>query len=425
VAAMNVHATPQLTTAEAALVDAFGHRLMDLPGDAAVMLKRDEAIERIRAGVPTGRVGSWHYADLRRVVTKVPAHEPAAAAKRIEPLVAGSTVLPLLNGVAYDKAPSVDGLSISRVSEKLLDGSFAPALDLKGDDDTVGAFNTAFVADGWFVDVADGAAIEAPVEFQNIHAGGQTHVRLPVRVGAGAKVTVVERQSGAGEALVSSVANLLVGDDAEVTWLVVQEQCEATTHLGQLNAWIGRNAKLTVFFMNAGGKLVRQEVLVSAAGEGAGFKLRAVNLLAGSGHTDLTMVLDHAVPKTASTEIVRNVVTDRARGVFQGRINVAPQAQKTDAKMACNTLLLSDDAEFSAKPELEIFADDVACGHGATVTEIDANHLFYLMARGIEEKSARGLLVKAFIAEVIEELDDEPLVEALEDRLTAWFVEHG
>ena len=112
--------------------------------------------------------------------------------------------------------------------------------------------------------------------------------------------------------------------------------------------------------------------------------------------------------------MIRNVVTGKARGVFQGRINVHQHAQKTDAKMACNTLLLSDDGEFSTKPELEIFADDVQCGHGATVTEIDRNHLFYLMARGIDEKTARGLLVKAFVAEVIEELDDEPIVEALE-----------
>src|SRR5690606_33740030 len=110
---------------------------------------------------------------------------------------------------------------------------------------------------------------------------------------------------------------------------------------------------------------------------------------------------------------------------FQGSINVAQHAQKTDAKMACNTLLLSDDGEFSSKPELEIFADDVQCGHGATVTDINERHLFYLMARGIDEKTARGLLIKAFLAEVIEELEDEPMVEALETVLDQWFAEHG
>jgi Fe-S cluster assembly protein SufD len=104
---------------------------------------------------------------------------------------------------------------------------------------------------------------------------------------------------------------------------------------------------------------------------------------------------------------------------------VHPGAQKTDAKMACNTLLLSDDGEFSTKPELEIFADDVQCGHGATVTEIDSNHLFYLMSRGVDEKSARGLLVKAFVAAVVEEMEDEAIVEALEKRIEDWFATHG
>ena len=134
---------------------------------------------------------------------------------------------------------------------------------------------------------------------------------------------------------------------------------------------------------------------------------------------------DHLAPDTVSTETFRNVVTGKANGVFQGQIRVAKIAQKTDAKMACNTLLLSDEGGFSSKPELEIFADDVACGHGATVTDIEEDHLFYLMARGIDEKTARGLLVKAFVAEVIEELEDETVIEALEARLVDWFAEHG
>jgi Fe-S cluster assembly protein SufD len=148
-------------------------------------------------------------------------------------------------------------------------------------------------------------------------------------------------------------------------------------------------------------------------------------MLAGSTHCDVTMVLDHSAFGTNSTEVIRNIVTDKAEGAFQGQIRVAQQAQKTDAKMACNTLLLSDEGGFSVKPELEIFADDVVCGHGATVAEIDRNSLFYLMARGIDEKTARGLLVKAFLAEVIEELDDEAIVEALEAKLDGWFAAHG
>ncbi|RJG45008.1 Fe-S cluster assembly protein SufD [Mesorhizobium sp. DCY119] len=422
---MNMHATPQRTAAETALIDAFGERLSLLPGDGEVMVKRDDAIEALKAGLPTKRIESWHYTDLRRLLTSVPAHDETAKAKVIAPLLEGSTVLSALNGTTVGKFPSIEGVTVQSLAEKLTDGSFAPALDPYGFDDAIGALNTAFVADGYFIDIADGTELETPLELQNVQAGGQTHMRFPVRVGTGAKATIVERQTGEGAALVSSISQLLLGDDAEVLWLIVQEQPDTATHLAQFKAQLGKNSKLTLFVMNAGGKLVRQEIVVNAAGEGAVFTLRGINLLAGDTHTDVTMVLDHSVPHTSSTEVIRNVVTGKARGVFQGRINVAQYAQKTDAKMACNTLLLSDDGEFSAKPELEIFADDVQCGHGATVTEIDHNHLFYLMARGIDEKTARGLLVKAFVAEVIEELEVEPVVEALEALLDGWFQTHG
>ena len=170
---------------------------------------------------------------------------------------------------------------------------------------------------------------------------------------------------------------------------------------------------------------MRQEIHVTVAGEDSDLTLRGINLLGGESHTDVTFTVGHDVPNTTSTEIIRNVLFDRAKGVFQGQIRVAPDAQKTDAKMSCNTLLLSDDADFSAKPELEIFADDVQCGHGATVIDIDHTQLFYLMARGIPENKARAMLVNAFVAEIVEELDDEPLVEALEGVIADWLERHA
>lgn len=421
---MNVHAQAQQTAAETALVNAYGQRISELPGASAVTVRRDEAVETLKAGLPTRKVEAWHYTDLRRLLSSVPAYDPAARPEPVAPLLDDAVVLPVLNGVAWE-APAIEGATVTRVADRLADGSLGDGSSAEDPDDTVAAVNTAFVSDGFAVDIAAGASLERPIEFQNVHAGGQAHTRFSVTAGAGSRATVVERQTGDGEALVSSVSSVEVGDDAEVLWVIVQEQPDDTTHLGQINVTIGARALLTLFVMNTGGKLVRQEVKGSAAGEGARFLLRGVDLLAGSGHTDVTMVFDHTAPDTFSSETLRNVVTDRAQGVFQGQIRVASQAQKTDAKMACNTLLLSDDADFSAKPELEIFADDVACGHGATVTEIDHNHLFYLMARGIDEKTARGLLVRAFVAEVIEELESEPMVAALEDKLDRWFAEHG
>ncbi len=422
---MNVHATPQRTPAETALIEAFGERLGLLPGDSEVMVQRDGAIEMIKAGFPTRRIESWHYTDLRRLLGKVPEFDATASVRAPDPILEGSGLVTLINGAISGKPSLAEGVSFASLAEKLTDGSAAAELKTYGSDDTIGAINAAFVADGVALDIAAGTELEKPVELQNLQAGGQTHVRMVVNAGAGSRAVIVERQSGEGAGLVSSVSQLTVGDGAEVTWLIIQEQPETAQHLAQFKAEIGADAKLTLFIMNAGGKLVRQEVHVKVSGEGSDFQLRGVNLLSGDSHTDVTMVLDHAVPHTGSVEVVRNVVTGKAHGVFQGRINVHQAAQKTDARMACNTLLLSDDGEFSAKPELEIFADDVACGHGATVTEIHGDHLFYLMSRGITEKSARGLLVKAFVAEVIEELEDEQIVEALEARLDDWFATHG
>jgi Fe-S cluster assembly protein SufD len=422
---MNVHAaTPQLTPSETALVDAYGERLSDLPGNGDVTQRRDSAVEMLKRGLPTRKVEVWHYTDLRRLIGTVPAFDLAARPEPLPVLVEGSSRHVVANGTA-DAGDPPEGVAIERLSRLLAKGEFADELGAVDVDDTVGAINSALVSDGFSVTVAEGAEVETPIELQNLHAGGQAHSRFSIRVGANASVTFVERQAGTGASLISSVDRMEVGEGADVRFIVLQEQPEETAHLGQFHASVGKDAKLSLFLMNTGGRLVRQEVRVAMSGENGRFELRGVNLLAGSAHTDVTMILDHAAHGATSTELIRNIVTDKAQGVFQGQIRVAREAQKTDAQMACNSLILSNEAEFSVKPELEIFADDVACGHGATATEIDQSHLFYLMARGIPEKEARGLLVKAFLAEVIDELEDEALVGVLMERLENWFAEHG
>lgn len=422
---MNFHAKqPQLTPAETALIDGFVDRASELPGDGAILVLRDNAVERLKGGLPNRKIEAWHYTDLRRLLSSVPAFDPTAKPRTVAPLVDGSAIAAVLNGSA-GRLPGVEGATITSFRDGLTDGSHAELLGAIDGDDAIGLINSAFVTDGYVVDVAEGAELATPIELQNLQDGGQTHVRHVVRAGAGSKSVFVERQTGTRGALVSSVSHLDVADGADVLWVIVQEQPDDACHLGQIRISLGKDAKLSLFVLNAGAKLVRQEIRAVAASEGSDFRLRGVNLLGGATHCDVTMVLDHAAPDTTSTEVVRNVVTGKAHGVFQGQIRVTREAQKTDAKMSCNTLLLSDEGEFSTKPELEIFADDVACGHGATVTEIDASHLFYLMARGVTEKEARGLLVKAFVAEIIEELEDEALVAALEEKLDAWFAEHG
>lgn len=335
-------------------------------------------------------------------------------------------IFELRQGLSRDvSAP--DGVTVRAYSESLLDGTAATDLVAFSKDDAIGRINGSFVRDGYRLNVEDNVEVDRLIELQAHQGGGQSHARFVASFGSGSKATVIERHRNSGETagLISSVSDLDLGEGAEVTWIIVQTQGLADTHLAQIKVVLGTDAKLKLFVINAGGKLVRQEIHVRTAGEGSDFTLRAVNLLGGESHTDVTMTLGHDVPNTTSTEVIRNVVFDRARGVFQGQIRVAPDAQKTDARMACNTLLMSDDAEYSVKPELEIFADDVQCAHGATVADIDHNHLYYLMARGIPQKVARGLLIKAFVAELVEELEDEELVEALEGVIADWLETHG
>jgi Fe-S cluster assembly protein SufD len=424
---MNIQATNRQTPAELALVEAYTAKFGELPGNGDVVAARDVLLDDLKTlGLPTRRIEAWHYTDLKTLLRSIPEDAPAPVIEKLVPIVSGSSVAHVLHGRS-DANVTTEGVSVSGFTASLLDGSAAAALSAASKDDAIGRINGSFVRDGLTVEIAADTALELPVELQVIHGAGQVHSRFPVRYGKGSTATIIERHQSVTDeaALVSSVSDITVEDGADATYIILQQQGANDTHLGQLRIVMGADAKLRLFVINAGGKLVRQELRVDVEGEGSELSIRGVNLLGGETHTDVTMVLGHNVPNTSSTEVFRNVVFDRAKGIFQGMIRVAPDAQKTDAKMACNTLLLSDDGEFSTKPELEIFADDVQCGHGATVTEIDRNHLFYLMARGIEEKTARGLLVKAFVAEIVEELEEETLVEALEEIISSWLQKHA
>jgi Fe-S cluster assembly protein SufD len=424
---MTIQNNVRLTGAETALVDAFSAQFSELPGNGDVVTARDVLLDELKTkGLPTRRVEAWHYTDLKTLLRSIPDLGAATSAAKQAPLLAGTKPSYILQGAS--EITAVDGVTLSSFADQLKDGSAVAGLTAIDGDDAIGRINGSFVRDGIAIDIPAGAEIEAPIELQVVHGAGQIHSRIPARFGAGSKATVIERHiasANEGEAFVSSISDITVEDGAEATWIVVQEQGAKDTHLGQLRIKVGADAKLRLFVVNAGGKLIRQELRVDCEGEGSELVIRGVNLLGGETHTDVTLVLGHNVPNTNSTEIFRNVAFDRAKGVFQGMIRVKPDAQKTDARMACNTLLMSDDAEFAAKPELEIFADDVQCGHGATVADIDDNHLYYLMARGVPKAKARAMLVNAFVAEIVEELEEENLVEALEQIISNWLEQHA
>lgn len=419
---MNMQTPITMTAAETALVDAYNAHLGELPGEGAVLNGRDTLLAALRSqGLPTRRVEAWHYTDLRALLRAVPAIDPSAFAQKVDPLVVGSAVLTVLNGKA-DARGAPEGVNVRTYRDSLLEGVAAADLVERNADDAIGRINGTFVRDGFEIEIPADTALEQPLELQFVQSAGQMHSRLPVTFGARSKATVIERHLSVSDAasLVTLVNDLIIDDGAEITWIVLQQQGVSDSHLSQINFDLGEGASFRLFVVNAGGKLVRQEVHGVVTGEDADFKLRGINLLGGDTHTDLTFTLGHDVPNTTSTEIIRNVLFDRAKGVFQGQIRVAPDAQKTDAKMACNTLLLSDDADFSAKPELEIFADDVQCGHGATVIDINPTHLYYLRARGIPENKARAMLVNAFVDEIIDELEDEAIVAPLEAIIESW-----
>ena len=424
---MNIQTARPRTPAETTLIDGFVDQIGVLPGNAAIVNARDNALEVFKTnGLPSRRVEAWHYTDMRTLLKSVaPAYASDAKALKLAPLLNDSAIITISNGVAVSNA-EIDGVTVENVKQLLSEGKLADTLVPFGDDDTIGQINSAYVRDGYAITIADNTEMDTILEIQNLQGAGQTHIRIPVQIGNNVKATIIERhQGGADGSLSSFVDQLIVGDNCDILWIIERELDDAATQLAQFKAKMGAKTRLTLFIMNTSGKLVRQEVHVDVEGEDSDFELRGLNLLADDSHTDITMVVNHLVENTRSVEIVRNVLKDKACGVFQGMLKVAQIAQKTDARMACNSLLLSDDAEFDAKPELEIFADDVACGHGATVTEINEEHLFYLMARGIPEQAARGLLIKAFIAEIIEELEDEPLVEALETILSDWLAAHA
>lgn len=420
---MTVHSPRILTDGETAILNAYEARKPE--GYEAV---REAAIAALREnGLPTRRIEAFHYTDLRALVrgnfaiAERPSDEAARSLLAQFPrLVEGARVLHFYDGHHFERGEEMpEGVAIDPV----LPG-------LSHSECPVSQINAAFATSGATISIAPGANVDSTVGIASANTGASADaiaaLRFDVFAGAGSSSRIINRAMGLNGVnyLHSSVMNLEVGEDATFDHILLVEEGDQAQRLAQLNVSLGRNATLNLFILNAGGRLVRQEINFDVVGEGSNLNISGVNLVGGEAHIDVTSRITHHVPHTNSTETFRNVATGRGSGVFQGQINVRQVAQLTDARMACNTLLLSDECEFSAKPELEIFADDVQCAHGATVTDLEESYLFYLMSRGISEARARRLLIKAFVAEIVEEMDDEDLIEALEARIDIWMDRH-
>lgn len=413
-----------------------------LPGLASL---RAAAFERFAAkGLPHRRVEEWKYTDLRALMrdAKPLAGVPDAAAKARAGAAGG-----VLADVDARKLVFVDGAFVPELSDlaKLESGltitSMAAVL-ASGDaraarlgrvvptDDPAVALNTAFMGDGAVIEIAPGAAVERPIHLVFAATGDKPaalFTRSLVVVGRGARAMIVESHEGGAERdyQVNTALELVVGDEAHVDHIKITREGGKALHLSSLMADVGAHARFNTFAFITGGAVTRNQLFLRFGGEGIVANIRGASLLRGREHADLTMVVDHAAVGGQSREVFKTVLDDEARGVFQGKIIVRPGAQQTDAKMASHGLLLSEDAEVDHKPELEIFADDVQCGHGATAGDLDEDLLFYLRARGIPAREAEALLIRAFVGDAIEGIEHAGLREALMEAVSGWLAARG
>ncbi len=291
------------------------------------------------------------------------------------------------------------------------------------DGEGVIALNTALMRDGALIHVAEGATVDHPLHLVFAATGARpasVFARSLVVIEPGARVMLVESHEAAEGYQVNTALELVIGDGAHVDHIKITGGAADVVHVSSLMASVGARARFNDFAFNLGGGITRNQLFVRFDGEGTLAGIRGATLLKGKEHVDTTLVADHKAGGCQSREVFSTVLDDESRGVFQGKIIVRPKAQKTDAKMMTRALLLSEDAEADHKPELEIFADDVQCGHGATTGNLDEDLLFYLRARGIPAKEAEALLVQAFVGEAIEGIEHAGLRDALMEQVAAW-----
>lgn len=407
-----------------------------LPGTGKVAEVREQAFATFeRLGLPHRRVEEYKYTDLRalmREVLPLAGAPDAAALARAKAALAsvvvdGAAKLVLVDGVFAAGLSDTDGLDAGVTVQTLREALEAGKAELLETTviDPMLALNTALATDGVIVNIGDGAKLSRPILVIHVATAAKSSraSRSHVVLGNGAQANVVESivvAEGAAGYQANDAVAITVGDHAVLSYTRLMRDAADAINIGSTLVTVGAKSKLNLFNMTSGGGVSRLQGFITLAGEDSELTINGVNLLRAKQHGDLTLVVDHAVPGCTSRENFRAVLDDRAHSVFQGRIIVKPRAQKTDGKMMTRALLLSDEAEADNKPELEIFADDVSCGHGATSGALDDSLLFYLRARGLPERQAQALLIQAFVGEAIEAIEDEALRERVIDIAQAW-----
>lgn len=399
---------------------------------------RGEAKARLaEEGLPTRRVESWKFTDLRAKLREALA--PAAPSKDITVTDAFAPVdgpaVTIVNGFLAPEASDLDALpdgveAVSLAAALESDPASVQAGLSPSDGRALQDLNAALMTDGLVLRVAAGVKVERPLRIRYGASGEAAgagvpahHVRTLIALGAGASATVYETHAGPDSApyLANVVTDVTLAAGAALTHLRVQAEGGSAMHLSGLDVRLASEAAYDGFLLTEGASLSRSEARFDLAGAGARLGYHGASLLAGARHGDVTTFIDHAAPDCVSRETFRSAIDDAARGVFQGKILVRKGAQKTDGRMGAHALLLSPKAEADAKPELEIYADDVQCAHGATSGDLDEDALFYMRSRGIDGETARALLINAFLAEALEPVADEAARDILSARIERAF----
>lgn len=415
--AMESHAAPYVEAQQA--------QARELPGAgvAALDRSRSEALEILgERGLPSQRDEDWKYTSIKPItrsrfspaVSGVDCSEDFIAGSAIENLDAWQLVF--ADGFHLPHRSKTNGLpegvQVAGLAEALTRDP-GPIVDRLGS--AVGklphgfaAMNSAFVGDGALVEVAPGVQLEKPIELLFVSGcSGEGFLSMPrnlVILGEGSQCSIIERHIsfGAERSLSNSLTEIILDKNATLNYCCAQDQAERTFHVGGLFARLAHSAKLKATTVTVGKAWVRNDARIDLDAEGAHANLDGAYLAFGRCHVDNHTHISHNAPECTSRECYKGVLGDRGHAVFHGRIVVQPNAQKTDSEQSNQNLLLSADAQIDTKPQLEIYADDVKCAHGATVGQMDEAALFYLVSRGVDRETARRMLTQAFAAEILE-----------------------
>jgi Fe-S cluster assembly protein SufD len=418
-------------------------------GPAWLRELRESAIASFsELGFPTTRDEDWKYTNVDPIVSttfewagRIAKNHSAVGADEIFALSFTDPTtnrLVFINGAYSAELSSLRGLPRGARVESLADSLRADDTILHGHlsryvryrEHSFAALNTAFVEDGALVVVPKGEVIEQPIHLVFVSLGQDrpmvSHPRNLIVVGEGSQARIVESHIGTGRIayFANAVTELIGGEGAVIEHYLLQREADAGFHIGTLEAQLARQCTLVAHGITLGGSLVRNNVHLVLNGEGAECNLNGLYLLDGTQHVDNHTEIEHCMPRAKSLELYKGILSGRARGVFDGKILVHKDAQKSDARQTNKNLLLSEDAVINTKPQLEIYADDVKCSHGSTVGQLDRDAVFYLRSRGVDFEAAQSLLSYAFANDVISGIKIASLRDHLNDYLLTQFRSH-